>query len=175
MPREIFNRSDFTECPSCHAPVLVKTYPALSQTVTVKPAENIGLDTEASCFFHAQKKAEVACSSCGRYLCSLCDIEFEGGHICAACLAAGQKKKKIKNLETHRVLYDSIALAAAIIPMITVWLTVITAPVSMYIAIRYFRAPTSVTGRTKIRFILAIMISSLQLTGWSFLLYRFLK
>ena len=151
---------------------MIKTFPALQKEISSKPAEDIGLDAEAGCFFHPQKKAVVTCATCGRFLCSLCDIEFNGGHICAACLAAGKNKKKIKNLETHRVLYDNIALFTALVPMIIFWFTIITAPMSIYIAIRYFRTPTSIIRRTRIRYFFAVIVSGLQLTGWTYFLLR---
>ena len=34
------------------------------------------LDGEASCYFHAHKRAAVPCDGCGRFLCSLCDLNF---------------------------------------------------------------------------------------------------
>jgi hypothetical protein len=105
-------------------------------------------------------------------LCPLCDIEFDGGHICASCLSAGKKKGKIKNLETQRVLYDGIALSLAILPLLIFYLTIITAPISIYVAIRYWKAPTSILPRTKIRFILAIVFSGLQLAGWSYVIMK---
>lgn len=175
LPQEMFNRGDFTNCPSCHSSVMIRTFPALQKNISSRQAENILLDAEAGCFFHPQKKAVAACATCGRFLCSLCDIDFDGGHICASCLEAGKKKKKIKNLETHRVLYDGIALSTAILPLLFFWITIITAPISIYIAIRYWRAPTSIIRRTKVRFVLAILFSGLQLAGWTYFLTKFIK
>ena len=175
LPQEIFNRADFTNCPSCHSSIMIRTFPALQKNISPSHAENILLDAEAGCFFHPQKKAVVACATCGRFLCSLCDIEFDNGHICATCLDAGKKKNKIKNLETHRVLYDHIALSVAILPLLIFWLTIISAPISIYVAIRYWKAPTSIISRTKVRYILAIVFSGLQLAGWTIFFSRFLK
>jgi hypothetical protein len=175
LPQEVFNRADFTNCPACHSLIMIRTFPALQKDISSRHAENIILDAEAGCFFHPQKKAVVACATCGRFLCSLCDIEFDGGHICASCLEAGKKKKKIKNLETHRVLYDNIALSTAILPLIVWPFTIITAPISIYVAIRYWNAPTSIIPRTKVRYMLAIVFSGLQLAGWAYFLTRFLK
>jgi len=151
---------------------MIKTFPALQKKMSAQQAENIILDAEAGCFFHPQKKAVVACSTCGRFLCPLCDIEFDGGHICASCLNAGKTKGKIKNLETQRVLYDGIALSLAILPLLIFYLTIVTAPISIYVAIRYWKAPTSILPRTKIRFILAIVFSGLQLVGWSYVIMK---
>ena len=165
LPQEIFNHPDFTNCPSCHARVMTKTFPALQKDISSQPAENIGLDSEAGCFFHPQKKAVVVCATCGRFLCSLCDIEFDGGHICAACLEAGKKKKKIKNLETHRVLFDSIALSTAILPLLIFWLTIITAPISIYLAIRHWKTPTSIVRRIKCDLFWLLLFPAYSLPG----------
>lgn len=72
------------------------------------------------------------------------------------------------NLETHRVLYDDIALAIAIIPALFIWVTIITAPISIYLSLRHWKSPTSIIPRTKIRFIIAIMLSVVQIAAWFF-------
>jgi hypothetical protein len=130
---------------------------------------------EGSYVLSARKRAVVPCSECGRFLCALCDIEFNGRHLCPQCLEVGEKKHKMKSLETQRVLYDEIALTLAIIPVIFIWPTVITAPMSLFIAIRHWRSPLSIIPRTKIRFILAILLSGLQITGWMFLFIKLLS
>ncbi|HUN56050.1 MAG TPA: hypothetical protein VMU29_12940 [Smithella sp.] len=80
----------------------------------------------------------------------------------------------MKNLETHRTLYDSIALYIAILPLLIFWITIITAPVSIYVAIRYWKAPGSIIPRTKARFIAAMVISGFQIAGWAFVLGKFI-
>ena len=131
-----------------------------------KIGETILTDQEAGCFYHPNKKAVVACSNCGRFLCSLCDIDFGGQHVCSLCLAAGQKNRNFKNLENRRVLYDDLALALAIVPMIGVYFTLLTAPITLYVAIRGWSAPSSIIPRTKFRFVLAIVIALSQIAGW---------
>ena len=130
--------------------------------------EHIVAEDEAGCFYHPGKKAAVPCAECGRFLCSLCDVELNGKHVCPTCIDSGRKKGKIKNLENHRTLYDDIALSLSIMPLIFFWLTLITAPVSLFMSIRYWKAPLSIIRRTKIKFIIAILLSSLQIAGWTF-------
>ena len=166
LPPAQFNRPGFADCPSCGSPTQVRTFPAWERRQTAQTAEDVGLADEAGCFFHPGKKAVVACDSCGRYLCSLCDIDFNGGHLCASCLEAGKSKKKIKNLETHRVLYDNIALSVAFLPLFLFWFTIITAPIAFYMSIRYWKKPTSIIPRTKVRLFAAMIISGLQIVGW---------
>ena len=124
------------------------------------------VEGEASCFYHPTKKAVLPCESCGRFLCAICDVELNGQHLCPGCLASGKKKGKLKQLENRRTLYDSLALAVAVYPMLLVWPSLVGAPIAIYIAIRHWKAPTSVIPRTRWRAVLAIIIALLQIGGW---------
>ena len=167
LSRESLNTSDLFRCPACGAELLAMAFPAL-----VKPAERGGSgellldDSEAGCFYHPRKKAAGVCAHCGRFLCGLCDVEFDGRHLCPACIESGGKKGRIKSLDHGRLLYDDVAMAMAIFPMILIWPTLLTAPIALYIAIRYWRAPSSVVARSKLRMILAMLLAGLQILGW---------
>jgi hypothetical protein len=175
LPYQLYNTSQVADCPSCGLPLRVDVFPALfKQHGTGQTGENIVVENESSCFYHPKKRAVVPCAACGRFLCALCDIEFNGRHLCPQCLEVGEKKRKMKSLETQRVLYDDIALALAIIPAIFVWPTIITAPMSLFIAIRHWKSPLSIIPRTKVRFIIAMALSCLQITGWMFLFIKLL-
>ena len=50
-------------------------------------------------------------------------------------------------------------------------ITLITAPMALFLAIRYWNAPRSLIHRTKVRFIFAILFSSLQIVGWGIGIY----
>ena len=167
LHRALWNTTELVECPSCHDPIHVDAFPALLQGLQEGTAgEFLLTDDESGCFFHPNKKAVISCSNCGRFLCALCDVEFGDSHLCTSCLESGKKKHKIKNLENHRTLYDNIALSMAVIPLIVWFITIITAPLSLILVIRYWKAPSSIILRTKIRFIIAFIIGFLQITGW---------
>ncbi len=154
-------------CPACAAEVWVEVFPALLKaSAPGKPGEHLLVDDESSCFYHPAKKAVVPCDGCGRFLCALCDIEMNGQHLCPACIQAGVRKAKLKHLKKESVYYDEIALAVALVPMLLVWVTVITAPIALYIAIRHWRTPLSVVPRRRWRFVMAISVAVLQLVGW---------
>src|SRR5947209_734443 len=115
---EVWNEPNQTPCPVCQTQVRVYSFPALYRPQSRgQTAEPVVMEGEASCFYHPQKRASVPCHGCGRFLCALCDCEFQGHHYCPACLQTGKTKGKIKNLQNQRVLYDSIALGLAIIPL----------------------------------------------------------
>lgn len=171
LPPESLNIPDFKKCPKCGVPVRAVVFPSLfRQPAAASPGERVFTETETSCFFHPKKKAVVPCGICGRFLCSLCDIEFNDQHLCSSCIEAGKKKRKIRNLENNRVLHDSIALYLAVIPMIFVWPTVLTAPASIFYTVRHWKSPMGIIPRTKFRFILALTAAGLQIGGWSLVL-----
>jgi hypothetical protein len=166
------NLTDLAPCPNCGALVKVEIFPALFRFHTPgRAGEVLLVESEASCFYHPQKKAVLPCEGCGRFLCGLCDCELHGHHFCPACLETGKKKGRIKNLENERTLHDSIALALAVYPLLIFYFTIITAPMSLYLAFRHWNAPRSIIHRTKLRLVLAIILASAQLAAWAVGLY----
>jgi hypothetical protein len=170
------NTRQLEACPSCATLQRVDVFPALFR----KPpdgsvANTLQTETEAGCYYHPKKQAVTACSACGRFVCNLCDVELNHRHLCPRCFEIGKTKHKIQNLENSRTCYDAIALNLAVLPMLIFWLTFFTAPIVVFISIRYWNAPGSVIGRRKWRFVVAMIIASLQLVGWIiFLFYLFI-
>jgi hypothetical protein len=167
LTESVLNQPNLTPCPACAAPLQVEIFPAIfRETAAGRDGEAVVVETESTCFYHPQKKAVLPCEGCGRFLCALCDCELHGQHFCPNCLEVGRKKRKIKSLENERTLYDSIALALAVFPMLIFYLTFITAPAALYISFRYWNAPRSIVHRGKARLVLAIIFASLQIIGW---------
>jgi hypothetical protein len=176
LPAVMLNRGELIPCPVCAAELQVELFPAAFRRITPGLAgETLLVEGESSCFYHPQKKAVLACEGCGRFLCALCDCDLHGKHFCPACLEAGRTKGKIKTLENQRTLYDSVALALAILPLLMFYFTFITAPMALYIAIKYWNAPRSILHRTRVRLVLAIVLASLQIVGWGVGLYFILR
>jgi hypothetical protein len=169
----VFNQPEPAPCPTCAAPLQVEVFPALfRRQASGRAGEAVMVEGESSCFYHPNKKAVLPCAGCGRFLCGLCDCELHGQHFCPACLEAGKTKGKIKSIENQRVLYDSIALALAIFPMLIFYFTFITAPMALFVAIRYWNKPRSIVHRTRVRYVTAIVLAGLQLAGWAVLIYN---
>jgi hypothetical protein len=172
----MLNLPELTPCSACGVPVQAEIFPALFRPpARGRDGEAVMVEGESSCFYHPQKKAVIPCEGCGRFLCALCDCELRGEHFCSACLEVGRQKGRIKNLEDQRTLYDGIALAVAIVPLLIFYFTIITAPIALYIALRYWNAPRSLIHRTKIRLILAIVLATLQIVGWGVGIYFFIQ
>jgi len=168
---EKINTFVLVPCATCNQPIRADVYPALFRKIpSGHTGDPLQAEKEAGCFYHPAKKATITCSACGRFLCALCDVEFNNRHLCPVCLEKGKTKRKIKNLENHRICYDKIALVIALLSMFLIWPTIITAPIVIFMVIRYWRAPGSIIPRGKIRFILAFGIACLQIVGWILIL-----
>jgi len=155
-------------CPSCASEVRALVFPAFLNHLESTSAEAILDETEASCFYHPAKKATVACESCGRFICALCEVELEGSRLCPQCLESGKRKGKLTSLEGSRTLYNSLALVLAVVPIFTVSLTLIAAPIALFICLYYRNAPRSLVRPGRWKWWLALILSTLQIVGWVF-------
>jgi hypothetical protein len=154
--------------------VQVEVFPALLAPPAIGNAgETLLVEGESSCFYHPAKRAAAACESCGRFLCALCDVDLNGQHLCPACLQTGKRKGRLKQLENRRMLYDSLACTLAFAPMLIFYFTIITAPATIYVVIRYWNAQPSIVGRTKWRMVVALIAALLQIAAWIFGIYAF--
>ena len=166
LPPEIWNLDYETYCPACRSAVQVTAFPALFRDGSGAAAEPALEGTEASCFFHTRKKAVVPCDQCGRFLCALCQVELCGRNWCPLCLESERVKGKLKPLEVRRVLYDNMALLLATAPALLVWPTIITAPMTLYMTVRYWRTPLRITRRTRVRVMVAGILALIEIGLW---------
>jgi hypothetical protein len=161
LPESAINAGQIEKCPACPAQVEAILFPAVfKKPDSGKPGETILVEGEASCFYHPQKRASIPCASCGRFLCSLCDVELNNQHICPVCLQSGQKKGKLTDLEQRRTLYDSLALHISFLPFL------ITAPAAIIMAIYAWKKPLSLVRRTRIRIYTALFLGVAQIAAW---------
>ena len=168
VPVELLNTDHIAPCPSCQAALQVDVFPAL-----LRPAASAALapsavaEGEATCFYHAQKTAHVACDACGRFICALCDIELPGGHWCPTCVESGVRKGNIVTFEQRRVLYDRVALSLALLPVLAWPITIVTAPATLVLTALTWRKPGSLAPRTKVRFVIAALFALATLAAWA--------
>lgn len=167
LPTTHCNSGETFHCPHCSVVLQAELYPAILRQLREQGAlGSVAADGEASCFYHPDKLAATVCSSCGRFLCSLCEIDLAGRCLCPACFEQGRQTEQISSLITKRVLYDSIALSIALLPLLIWPVTLVTAPTAFVMAIYAWRKPTSLLRRTKIRLLAAFLFSGLEMAGW---------
>jgi len=123
------------------------------------------MEKDASCLFHPDKMAKEVCAGCGAYLCGLCDFRIDDTHLCPKCLEA--KKDHAPSLRKQSVLYDEVCLIASVLSTLTIWPSIFTAiPVIVFSLMKWGKVVTPYP-RGKWRFVAAMVISSLQIVGWS--------
>ena len=173
----VVNTGEPVACPGCHAPLLAQVFPALFRPVAAgKAAENILSDEEASCFYHPAKKAVVPCGRCGRFLCTLCDIDLGGNqHFCPGCVATARQNNETNPQAValpvqRRMNHDQLALFLAAAPLalvFTVYFTLFTAPAALFLAIRYWNEPRrALVPRSRARVVAAALIALLEIGAW---------
>src|SRR5258708_32295316 len=94
LPPELWSGEEGRSCPFCHAPVVVKVFPAYAKSAIGSIPQRLAADTEASCFYHPQNRASTPCEECGRFLCSLCTLEIPGAKLCPVCFEASVRGRK---------------------------------------------------------------------------------
>ncbi len=167
LPDGRVRQADSFQCPVCGSSLQVFLFPAAFKTSGPAVAQPLLSDGESSCFYHPNKRAAVPCDQCGRFLCQLCRVDFGQRVLCPQCIHSGARKGSLTLVESQRKLYDTIALALAAIPAFIIWPTLITAPIAIYLSIKYWRRPLSVVPRSRWRFVLAILIALAQIAAWA--------
>jgi hypothetical protein len=166
VPEIYWKGLDLVRCPSCETEFEQLRFRALQARPVVSLA-TASLDGESTCFFHAQNRADAACAGCGRYLCSVCRVDFGGRTLCPACLANRGERRAIP--ENSRVLYDRMALVVACVPAVFIfWMfSLLTAPTALILCFYGWRKPGSILPRwRRTRFIVAGTLASAQVVGW---------
>ena len=172
LPGALCNTPAPVRCPACDALMQVELFPAFFQPAAAgQSAEPIVEEGVSSCFYHEQKKAVTHCDACGRFLCALCDVEFNGQHVCPACLQSGKQKGRLPHLESSRAVWDSAALFICLAPLLLFPVVIGTAPVAIGVAIFSFFKPGSIIPRTRIRAWLAIGLSLLEIAVWVYIFF----
>jgi uncharacterized paraquat-inducible protein A len=157
-------------CLRCEAPTQWWAFPALLRETAVDTGGKRIIADESACFYHAERPARVVCDGCGRFLCSLCDVDYRGRHVCVSCLESGLAEGGGDTFRSRYVRYDNAALALVVLPVLffPFWtFTIFTAPVAIFLAIYYWREPVSALPRKRWRMVLAIVIGVAQLGLWA--------
>jgi hypothetical protein len=162
-------------CSYCNTLLEILIFPELRKRMENVQARKVSMPgAEASCFFHDDKVATHHCSQCGRFICDLCDLEIGSMHMCPLCVSTGKKRGKVKVLKHKAILYDKIAMALTLYPLLllfTAYFTFMTAPAGLYLVIRYWNKQETVIPRSKARFIIAGILGFVEIAGWIVLIY----
>jgi hypothetical protein len=162
-------------CDGCGQRLETTIFPALLSKPTVTTAGSIVSSEEAACFYHQGKQASEVCDHCGRFLCTLCSVDWAGMPLCPDCVRHTGKRNKQRGAAMVRIHYDLITLMLAILPAIFILPTLISAPATLIMVVYHWRRPCSFVEKrwhARIRLLTAASLSLLQIAGWTVLVYR---
>lgn len=160
-------------CRRCGGDFEFTGFPALTAARAHVGPKAVLAAEHATCFFHLENQAETVCATCGRFLCTVCAIEFNQRKLCPTCIASASSTAA--ETVTSRTLYDSLALSLALVPILIWPVTVVTSPLALGFVIFGWRKPRSLVGGGRGRLIFAGILSVLQIAGWITLLVIFLR
>lgn len=175
LPEELLKVNGPVACPACQAALQLAIFPGFFRPLTQGTLpERIVVEGEASCFYHPEKRAVVPCDGCGRFLCALCDVEFNKQHLCPTCFQTRRTDNQATELVNHRFLFDGAALviAAGMSILFCLWfIWIVTAPLAIFLAVYSFFKSGSIIPRSSLRAVLAIILALLQLAGFFLIIH----
>lgn len=134
------------------------------------------MEGEATCFYHAKKRAQVPCDECGRFLCAVCDLEVNGRHLCPQCLETGAKKGKVQSLERGRFRWDQVISTLLVLPLISCgFLLPLTSLAALVLVVWKWKSPPSLVHNTRLSLIVCGVLALIEFIGgcafWWFMLF----
>jgi len=141
-------------CPGCAAEFEIYLFAEPIGTESPPAASKPASEGEATCFFHDDRLAERSCDQCGRFVCSVCDLELGGRHLCPSCIEAAMKPGSTSFVR-GRARWDWIAFLVGVSPLLGGiffwWALPITGAAAIFLSVLSFRKPPSlVTGHRPI-------------------------
>jgi hypothetical protein len=172
LPPAHWRGEEFGRCLRCGEPVAVMVFPAILEGPPDGLAGEQRVDeSAASCFFHPDRQAVRACDHCGRFVCSLCELDLGSRHLCPTCLENADKDRGIPiNLERKRLCHEEIAFLMAAVPLVfglfMWWLWIVTGPAAVFMALWFWRRSSKFGTTGTLKRLAAIVIGSGQVIAW---------
>ena len=135
------SETGWQSCPSCANRLQVRIWTVVHQNTNAA----VALSDQATCFFHPDKAFQACCQRCGRFVCTLCDLQLGAEHICPACFERGRTDSGTEGSKaewrSRDVLYDSIAVTLGW-GWILFWPVFLAAvPIVIVLHVKYRKAP----------------------------------
>jgi hypothetical protein len=130
------------------------------------------MDGEAVCFFHPVNRAVLPCDACGRFVCTICDLQVGSRHLCPVCLSKGLGNEKLQEIVPRRFIWSRTSFWLGLLPLllsVALW-PILFAPIlfatggtAALIGLIGWKRPGSlVRGRQHWAAILGILLGLLQ-------------
>lgn len=163
-----WNSGEYTACPNCQAPTRTVVFSAMNRSAVSNPPIPRA-EAEAGCFFHPAARADNLCDSCGRFLCSLCTVQFGAQKLCPECIYQKRKQPSDLQLKDQAILFDNWALLLLTLPVLTfvyVYLGLAFSGVALALVIIGWKQQRTLTPRSRYRFLLAGVLALVEGVAW---------
>ena len=151
----------------CGAAHHVWIYPAIFREKNAVPAETRVEDGQSACYFHPGNPATAICSVSGRMICQLCTTEWEGETVSFEALQTTIRKESPQAERSGRIKWDDVALVLAVFPLVFWFTTVLTAPITLFICLWFWRkGATSPVRGSRWRYVVAGALALAQIGFW---------
>jgi hypothetical protein len=174
LPLDLFVAGQPGRCPTCHSQVEAYIFPQFHQDPASRCEIRLAQEHEAVCYFHSRYRAKNPCDNCGRFLCEICAIQVGNRQLCPECLSQLRKQRNETGLVHYAALFDNVSLFLVTAPVLTLFfwfLTIFSAPVSLFLSFYYWPRQWNLLPRSRARFVLAILLSLLLIAFWAFVIY----
>jgi hypothetical protein len=171
---DLFVAGESGRCPACHSQVEAYIFPEFHRATSARSEIHLAQEHEAVCYFHSRYRAKNPCHNCGRFLCEICTINVGNRELCAECLFQLRKQRNETGLVHYAALFDNVSLFLVTAPVITIFfwfLTIFSAPVSLFLTFYYWPRQWNLLPRSRFRFVLAILFSLILIGFWVLAIY----
>jgi uncharacterized protein YbaR (Trm112 family) len=155
--REVMALED--KCPVCRSAVDIRVFPRLFREQVRQVDPQIADESESSCTFFPELKAEKVCDECGCLMSSKATVVWSGEEVCLPCLYRLREEEKSPAYLPKAALNDNRALALV---TLLAPLSLITAPLALFLLIRNRKETGSLFPRGRWRWWTAMILS----VGW---------
>ena len=150
-------------CPVCSCQTSMVVFPRFFQEEPEISKDKIASESEAICSFYGELKAEKVCDECGCLMSLRASVNWGDHDYCLPCLYQLREEKKNASFVAQAKLYDNLALA------LVTWLaplSLFTAPVALFLLLRYRKGSQTFVSRSVFRWWLALLLSSAWILLW---------
>ncbi|MEX2580319.1 MAG: hypothetical protein WD342_14770 [Verrucomicrobiales bacterium] len=152
------------KCPVCRGELSLTVFPRLFAAPSNEAAPATSTSgSEASCAFYPELKAEKICDRCGCFLSGKAAVRWDGRDFCVPCLHWLREEEKAVDFVARVDFHENRALA------LVTWLaplSLFTAPVALYLLVRYRKESPGFVPRGRGRWWLAAFLSVAWLIAW---------
>lgn len=134
-------------CPHCHAAFEAFVFHPPQRSARVLQVSQTGPQGASSCANHPRNAAVANCERCGLFICSLCELDVDGGKYCPACFERLSSEGTLDGTKTKFRDYGQMSNAIALIGFFfSMFLGLPAGLASIYYGIKRLRNKTESTA-----------------------------